>query len=119
MRTNADLQKKAVYGFAHTATRPISSIYCVGFLLSALTVIRSLYSQLSISRVQFCSSRGYLLRSIIHAAVVVILEKEDTDGGEERRIFEKLYVIFIIVSNRRWMGRSWWLLFLCPFKLLF
>lgn len=32
------------------------------------------YSQLSISRVQFCSSSGYLLRSIIHAAVVVILE---------------------------------------------
>lgn len=32
------------------------------------------YSQLSISRVQFCSSNGYLLRSIIHAAVVVILE---------------------------------------------
>lgn len=31
------------------------------------------YSQLSISRVQFCSSSGYLLRSIIHAAVVVIL----------------------------------------------
>lgn len=32
------------------------------------------YSQLSISRVQFCSSSGYLLRSIMHAAVVVILE---------------------------------------------
>lgn len=40
---------------------------------------RSDYSQLSISRVQFCSSSGYLLRSIIHAAVVVILET--CDGG--------------------------------------
>lgn len=83
---NADLKKKVGYGFAHSATRHISYIYCVGFLLSALTVIRSLYSQLSISRVQFCSSRGYLLRSIIHAAVVVILEIEDTDGGGEEKI---------------------------------
>lgn len=33
-----------------------------------------LHSQLSISRVQFCSSRGYLLRSIMQAAVVVILK---------------------------------------------
>lgn len=62
----------------------------------ALTVgpkgLRSFYSQLSISRVQFCSSRGYLRRSIIHAAVVVILEKR-THMGEERRqgrIFEIL-----------------------------
>lgn len=31
------------------------------------------YLQLSISSVQFCSSSGYLLRSIIQAAVVVIL----------------------------------------------
>ena len=31
--------------------------------------------QLSISRVQFCSSKGYLLRSIMHAAVVVILKQ--------------------------------------------
>lgn len=36
------------------------------------------YSQLSISSVQFCSSRGYLLRSIMQAAVVVILETHDT-----------------------------------------
>lgn len=36
------------------------------------------YSQLSISSVQFCSSSGYLLRSIIQAAVVVILETHDT-----------------------------------------
>lgn len=35
------------------------------------------YSQLSISRVQFCSSRGYLLKSIMQAAVVVILRRED------------------------------------------
>ncbi len=33
--------------------------------------------QLSISRVQFCSSRGYLLRSIMQAAVVVILQRKD------------------------------------------
>lgn len=33
----------------------------------------SLDLQLSISRVQFCSSSGYLLRSIMQAAVVVIL----------------------------------------------
>ena len=32
--------------------------------------------QLSISKVQFCSSSGYRLRSIIQAAVVVILEKK-------------------------------------------
>lgn len=32
------------------------------------------YVQLSISRVQFCSSNGYLLKSIIQAAVVVILK---------------------------------------------
>lgn len=36
------------------------------------------YSQLSISSVQFCSSSGYLLRSIIQAAVVVILEIQAT-----------------------------------------
>lgn len=35
------------------------------------------YLQLSISRVQFCSSRGYLLKSIMQAAVVVILERRD------------------------------------------
>ena len=35
-----------------------------------------LYSQLSISKVQFCSSSGYLRRSIIQAAVVVILRGE-------------------------------------------
>lgn len=32
------------------------------------------HSQLSISSVQFCSSSGYLRKSIIHAAVVVILQ---------------------------------------------
>lgn len=35
------------------------------------------YLQLSISRVQFCSSRGYLLKSIMQAAVVVILGRRD------------------------------------------
>jgi len=34
----------------------------------------AMYIQLSISRVQFCSSNGYLLKSIIQAAVVVILK---------------------------------------------
>lgn len=46
--------------------------------------IRSFYSQLSISRVQFCSSSGYLLRSIMHAAVVVILNKETQERTQER-----------------------------------
>lgn len=35
--------------------------------------------QLSISRVQFCSSSGYLLRSIMQAAVVVILNQNKTE----------------------------------------
>lgn len=35
--------------------------------------------QLSISRVQFCSSRGYLLRSIMQAAVVVILKPKKSE----------------------------------------
>lgn len=37
--------------------------------------MRSSNLQLSISRVQFCSSSGYLLRSIMQAAVVVILNQ--------------------------------------------
>lgn len=37
--------------------------------------------QLSISRVQFCSSKGYLLRSIMQAAVVVILKQNRTKDG--------------------------------------
>lgn len=36
---------------------------------------KRIYSQLSISSVQFCSSSGYLLRSIMQAAVVVILKR--------------------------------------------
>lgn len=35
--------------------------------------------QLSISRVQFCSSKGYLLRSIMQAAVVVILKPKKSE----------------------------------------
>lgn len=73
---------------------------CVGFLLRLSAVlndspkgIRPVYSQLSISRVQFCSSRGYLLRSIIHAAVVVILKKK-TPMGEERK-----YCVICAVVN--------------------
>lgn len=38
------------------------------------------HSQLSISSVQFCSSSGYRLRSIIQAAVVVILNAEQRQG---------------------------------------
>lgn len=34
------------------------------------------YAQLSISSVQFCWSRGYLRKSIMQAAVVVILKGE-------------------------------------------
>lgn len=41
-----------------------------------LTAVSYHHLQLSISRVQFCSSRGYLLRSIMHAAVVVILRRD-------------------------------------------
>lgn len=37
---------------------------------------REAYAQLSISSVQFCWSRGYLRRSIMQAAVVVILKGE-------------------------------------------
>lgn len=37
--------------------------------------------QLSISRVQFCSSKGYLRRSIMQAAVVVILKQNRTKDG--------------------------------------
>jgi len=44
----------------------------------------SFHLQLSISRVQFCSSRGYRLRSIIQAAVVVILEKGQQENRERR-----------------------------------
>lgn len=44
------------------------------------------HSQLSISSVQFCSSSGYLRRSIMQAAVVVILEphthKKSSDGAQ-------------------------------------
>lgn len=35
------------------------------------------YAQLSISNVQFCWSRGYLRRSIMQAAVVVILKEDE------------------------------------------
>lgn len=59
--------------------------------------IRPVYSQLSISRVQFCSSRGYLLRSIIHAAVVVILKKK-TQMGEERKQERKYCIIDAVVN---------------------
>lgn len=38
------------------------------------------HSQLSISSVQFCSSSGYRLRSIIQAAVVVILNAKQRQG---------------------------------------
>lgn len=44
---------------------------------------RARYPQLSISRVQFCSSSGYRLRSIMQAAVVVIL-KHRARRGERR-----------------------------------
>lgn len=43
------------------------------------------YAQLSISSVQFCWSRGYLLRSIMQAAVVVILKGEKNKGRHESR----------------------------------
>lgn len=46
-----------------------------------------LNSQLSISRVQFCSSKGYLLRSIMQAAVVVILQQNPKKGS-----FKSAYV---------------------------
>lgn len=38
--------------------------------------------QLSISRVQFCSSKGYLLRSIMQAAVVVILKPKKSETSD-------------------------------------
>lgn len=79
------------------------------------------YSQLSISRVQFCSSSGYLLRSIMHAAVVVILWGNRTRGHREHTMFikstsetrKKLFNDFIVpppplLSNARRDSDSWW-----------
>lgn len=59
---------------------------------SALTVVSYHHLQLSISRVQFCSSRGYLLKSIMHAAVVVILWR-DTAMHHERQTRHKRYFL--------------------------
>lgn len=47
------------------------------------------YLQLSISSVQFCSSSGYLRRSIIQAAVVVIL------GRKKKSLLMRLISIFL------------------------
>lgn len=59
------------------------------------------YLQLSISSVQFCSSSGYLRRSIIQAAVVVIL------GKKERSLLTCLAPIFPwshFVERRNWIS---------------
>lgn len=50
---------------------------------------RVVYAQLSISSVQFCWSRGYLRRSIMQAAVVVILKE-----GEKNRIYIYYYYYY-------------------------
>lgn len=49
---------------------------CLLYFFTAYKMSRS-NLQLSISRVQFCSSSGYLLRSIMQAAVVVILQQNE------------------------------------------
>lgn len=59
---------------------------------SVLTAVSYHHLQLSISRVQFCSSRGYRLRSIMHAAVVVILWT-DTVMHHERQTRQKRYFL--------------------------
>ena len=61
------------------------------------------YLQLSISRVQFCSSRGYLLKSIMQAAVVVILQRKDTNrtGDEMMSVRQKQIILFIILPHKR------------------
>lgn len=54
----------------------------LGYISTGITSGRSHNLQLSISRVQFCSSSGYLLRSIMQAAVVVILgAQKEADGA--------------------------------------
>lgn len=56
------------------------------------------YSQLSISRVQFCSSSGYLLKSIIHAAVVVILETYVTGICSVHSLALGFFVLFGLIG---------------------
>ncbi len=74
------------------------------------------YSQLSISSVQFCSSRGYLLKSIMHAAVVVILIKKKTETEERLRWYHKdmereehrqFYVFYSHKWRKSLTERSW------------
>lgn len=56
----------------------------------AVSRIYKKYLQLSISSVQFCSSRGYLRRSIIHAAVVVILENK----------YILMHIYFVLIATQ-------------------
>lgn len=67
---------------------------------SAWTAVSYHHLQLSISRVQFCSSRGYLLRSIMHAAVVVILWR-DTAMHHERQTRHKRYFLPLHKCKKR------------------
>lgn len=54
--------------------------------------------QLSISRVQFCSSNGYLLRSIMQAAVVVILETHTHTHKGYRKIEATILYIQVLTA---------------------
>lgn len=67
------------------------------------------YLQLSISSVQFCSSSGYLRRSIIQAAVVVIL------GRKKKSLLTCLIQIFLwlhLVERSKYIFTDTWLFLL-------
>lgn len=75
------------------------------------------YLQLSISSVQFCSSSGYLRRSIIQAAVVVIL------GRKKKSLLMRLIPIFLwlhTAERRKYISTDtcWFLLKYCVCWLL-